>query len=530
MSNSEIYVDRLAKHYRVHQKETGLGGSLWALLWRRHETIRAVDDISFQIEKGEVVGFLGPNGAGKTTTLKVLAGLLYPTAGAVSICGFVPFERRYELLRRITLVMGQKHQLLWDLPALESFEVNRAIYEIPLLEYRATLRELTTLLEIEPVLRKQVRKLSLGERMKCELAAALLHRPSVLFLDEPTIGLDVTMQARMREFLIEYNRSHGATILLTSHYMADVTALCRRVVMIDHGKLVYDGDLDALMERVAPYKQIHIVSRKPLDAVELASFAEIRSLDTWEATLVVPRDRASDVIGRLFRTFTDRGCDDRGSRGGRDRQPDLHRKNPFVTDLSKFTAEFRACWHLAIEYRIVLFIWMLSMVLPLVMMAAWLSIARDGSVGSFGPTEFVAYYVGAIVVRNLTGVWIIWELDADIRKGELSFKLLKPMNPIIHYMAQSLASKPIRGGIMIPILAVTAWMVSDVDFATSPVMILMLVLALAGTWALLFLIQYTIGLLGFWITHSLALNDAWFGFYSLLSGYLIPLELFSSFS
>jgi len=300
---SQISVSHLSKFYEVHQKEPGFLGSLRAFFRRRYQTVRAVDDISFEIGEGEVVGFLGPNGAGKTTTLKVLSGLLYPTSGDITVCGFRSFDRQNEFLRQITLVMGQKNQLIWDLPALESFEVNRAIYEIPRGDYQAVLKELTDLLELEPVLGKQVRKLSLGERMKCELAAALLHRPRVLFLDEPTIGLDVTMQARVREFLAEYNRRHGATTLLTSHYMADVVALCKRIFVIDRGHLVYDGELDALVERVSPFKYVRIVTQRPLDAASLARFGEVRSVDSFEATLIVPRDRTSAVAAQLFQSF-----------------------------------------------------------------------------------------------------------------------------------------------------------------------------------------------------------------------------------
>ncbi len=301
--SSQISVSHLSKFYEVHHKEPGFLGSLRAFIWRRYQTVRAVDDISFEIGEGEVVGFLGPNGAGKTTTLKVLSGLLYPTAGDVTVCGFRSFDRQNEFLRQITLVMGQKNQLIWDLPALESFEVNRVIYEIPRADYQAVLKELTDLLDLEPVLGKQVRKLSLGERMKCELAAALLHRPRVLFLDEPTIGLDVTMQARVREFLTEYNRRHGATILLTSHYMADVVALCKRILVIDRGHLVYDGELDALVERVSPFKYVRIVTQRPLDAASLARFGEVRSVDSFEATLIVPRDRTSAVAAQLFQSL-----------------------------------------------------------------------------------------------------------------------------------------------------------------------------------------------------------------------------------
>lgn len=301
--NADISVTRLCKYYRVHHKEPGFAGSLRSFFARRYETVRAVDDISFEIRSGEIVGFLGPNGAGKTTTLKVLSGLLYPTTGDISVGGHRSYERKDQFLRGITLVMGQKNQLIWDLPALESFEINRAIFDISRSDYLAVLKELTDLLDLDPVLKKQVRKLSLGERMKCELAAALLHRPKVLFLDEPTIGLDVTMQGRMREFLAEYNKRHGATILLTSHYMADVTALCRRILVIDHGHLIYDGAIDALVERVAPYKHVRIVTRRPIIAGELERFGEVLSMDTLEATLVVPRDHTSGVAAELLKAL-----------------------------------------------------------------------------------------------------------------------------------------------------------------------------------------------------------------------------------
>jgi ABC-2 type transport system ATP-binding protein len=296
----QISVHELSKFYQVHQKQPGFRGSIKAFFSRTYETVRAVEQLSFDIDEGEIVGFLGPNGAGKTTALKVLSGLLYPTAGDVRVCGFKPFERRPEFLRQITLVMGQKNQLIWDLPASESFLVNRAVYELSHSAYDDALRELTDLLDLGPVLNKQVRKLSLGERMKCELAAALLHRPKVLFLDEPTIGLDVTMQARVREFLGEYNRRHGATILLTSHYMADVVALCRRVFIIDHGKLLYDGDLNALVERISPVKYIRLVMEHPVTEEQLSRFGEVRALDSLKATLAVPRERTSTIAAELF--------------------------------------------------------------------------------------------------------------------------------------------------------------------------------------------------------------------------------------
>src|SRR5512139_264849 len=253
---AQIAVEQLYKTYQVHQKEPGFVGSLKSFVHRRYFQVKAVDGVSFGIESGEMVGFLGPNGAGKTTTLKVLSGLLFPTQGRAAVLGFTPYERRPAYLKQFTLVMGQKNQLIWDLPAIETFLVNKAIYELATPDYAATLKELDELLDLQPLLKKQVRKLSLGERMKCELAAALLHRPRVLFLDEPTIGLDVNMQASVRQFAKAYNERHGATVLLTSHYMDDVLALCPRVIVIDRGRLIYDGDLRRLSREVRPEKRV----------------------------------------------------------------------------------------------------------------------------------------------------------------------------------------------------------------------------------------------------------------------------------
>jgi ABC-2 type transport system ATP-binding protein len=230
-----------------------------SLVNRRWRQVRAVDGVSFELEPGEVVGFLGPNGAGKTTTLKMLSGLLHPTGGEVRVLGHVPWKREREYLRRITLVMGNRNQLQWDLPALDSFELNRAIYRLPREQFTETRDELIELLDIGDLVRKPVRQLSLGERMKVEVVGSLLHLPQVLFLDEPTIGLDVTMQKRIRNFVAAYNERYGATVLLTSHYMADVEALCKRVIVIHHGKLLFDGKLDALADRFAATKTIEAV-------------------------------------------------------------------------------------------------------------------------------------------------------------------------------------------------------------------------------------------------------------------------------
>jgi ABC-2 type transport system ATP-binding protein len=258
-----ILVDHLTKTYQVPEREGGFGAAVRSFFKRKYRDVQAVQQVSFTIEPGEVVGFLGPNGAGKTTTLKMLSGLLHPNGGRAEVLGATPWERKTAFLQAITLVMGQRSRLSWDIPAADSFLLNQAIYRIPDEEYKATLKELDELLELSPVLKKPVRNLSLGERMKCELAAGLLHRPKVLFLDEPTIGLDITAQARIREFLGEYNRRNGATILLTSHYMADVVALCERIIIIHHGQIKYDGGISDLSRRIAPFKLIGVALGAP---------------------------------------------------------------------------------------------------------------------------------------------------------------------------------------------------------------------------------------------------------------------------
>lgn len=262
MTNA-IVVDHLSKTYQVSEREGGFGAAVRGFFRRKFNNVLAVQQVSFNIEPGEIVGFLGPNGAGKTTTLKMLSGLLHPTSGSARVLDFIPWERKREYLQSMTLVMGQRSRLSWDIPAADSFLLNQAIYRIPDAEYQHSVKELDELLELSPILKKPVRNLSLGERMKVELAAGLLHRPKVLFLDEPTIGLDISAQARIRDFLREYNRRTGATILLTSHYMADVTALCERIIIIHHGQLRYDGGLTDLSKRIAPFKLIGVILGDP---------------------------------------------------------------------------------------------------------------------------------------------------------------------------------------------------------------------------------------------------------------------------
>ena len=293
-----VHIKDLHKVYVVSEQEVGTRAALQSLVHRRKLEISAVDGISFDLAPGEIVGFLGPNGAGKTTTLKMLSGLLHPSAGELTVLGHVPWKREKSFLRQITLVMGQRNQLVWDISALHSFELNRAIYRIPAEDYRRMLGELTELLELGPLLHKPVRNLSLGERMKCEIAAALLHRPGVVFLDEPTIGLDVTMQRRVRSFITEYNRRFGATVLLTSHYMADVEALCRRVIVIHHGRLLFDGDLSILVQKFTTHKTI-IVQVGDCQA-DLHSYGEVVSCAEGRFTLRVPKAETAHVTERLL--------------------------------------------------------------------------------------------------------------------------------------------------------------------------------------------------------------------------------------
>jgi len=299
-----ISVSHLSKYYKVHQKEPGFVGSLKSLVSRRYFDSKAVDDVSFTINEGELIGFIGPNGAGKTTTLKCLSGLLYPTSGKVDVLGYTPFARKNVFLKQISLVMGQKNQLWWDLPASDSFLLNKEIYEISDKDYNQTLDELTTLLDVKSVLDIQVRKLSLGQRMKCELIAALLHRPRVLFLDEPTIGLDVVMQQKLRDFVKEYNKRYNATILLTSHYMKDVEQLCERVIIIDHGKVLYDGALSDIVKKYAKYKTISVVFEKEIERSKFEKLGKVIGVEGTKVLLSVPREASSKVAAKLLDTFT----------------------------------------------------------------------------------------------------------------------------------------------------------------------------------------------------------------------------------
>jgi ABC-2 type transport system ATP-binding protein len=304
---SMISVDHLSKVYPVAVKEPGLAGTLRHFFRRTYRMVEAVREVSFQIEPGEVVGFLGPNGAGKTTTLKMLTGLIHPSAGQVCVAGHVPYRRESAFLRKITLVMGQKQQLIWDLPALDSLSINAAIYGLSEREWHDRVGELAELLALQDKLTQPVRKLSLGERMKAELLAALLHRPSVLFLDEPTLGLDVNAQVSVREFLKEYNQRYGATVLLTSHYMADITALCDRVLLIYSGQLIYDGNLEQLLDRFAPYREVQVELANPAGTgcpaevrQKLETFGEIEDITGCMVRLIIRREDLTQAVTRIL--------------------------------------------------------------------------------------------------------------------------------------------------------------------------------------------------------------------------------------
>jgi ABC-2 type transport system ATP-binding protein len=298
-----ISVRDLRKDYRSFQRPPGVAAAFRALFKRTYKSVHAVDGISFEIGDGERVGFLGPNGAGKTTTLKILAGLLHPTSGDARVDGHVPQKREDAFLKKIMLVMGQKQQLLWDLPPTETFELNRAIYDVPRAQFVETMKELVELLEIGDVVSKPARTLSLGERMKCELAAALVHRPKVLFLDEPTIGLDVSMQATMRAFIKQYNERWNATLILTSHYMDDVAALCPRVIVIDKGKLSFDGALDDLVLKTKPEKRLILRFSKDVARKDLEAFGKVVACERESATLQIDQDHVSEVVTRALSTL-----------------------------------------------------------------------------------------------------------------------------------------------------------------------------------------------------------------------------------
>ncbi|PIZ47110.1 ABC transporter [candidate division WWE3 bacterium CG_4_10_14_0_2_um_filter_41_14] len=284
-----ITVTNVSKTFMVHKREPGLTKSLKALFKRTYTPIDAVKNINFSIEQGEIVGFIGPNGAGKTTTLKMLSGLLFPTNGTLSVAGYTPYERDHDFLKKISLVMGQKNQLFWDLPAVDTFTLQKQLYGISDDQYEANLDVLVDMLDARDFIQQQVRKLSLGQRMKCELIAALIYNPSIVFLDEPTIGLDVVTQKKLRSFIKNYNKQYNATIILTSHYMADVQELCERVIVINNGSLGYDGSLADLVHTYASHKTITLVFDTEVEEQQLYKYGTILSYSPLKTVFSVPR-------------------------------------------------------------------------------------------------------------------------------------------------------------------------------------------------------------------------------------------------
>ncbi len=305
MTNPQIQVTHLTKTYQVPVRGAGLRSAIHSFVRRAYETVEAVRDLSFSIESGEIVGFIGPNGAGKTTTLKMLSGLLHPTSGEAQVAGYTPWERQADFLCTISMVLGNKSQMLWDIPPLDTYRVLGEIYHLAPAEFQRTLDELADLLDMRELLPKPVRNLSLGERMKCELVAGLLHHPQVIFLDEPTLGLDISMQSRLRRFVLDYNQRYGATVILTSHYMADVVALCSRVILIHHGRLLYDGALNKLAERLAPFKLIRVglSADRVLPNAALPSGVEVLQREEDRLELRAPRSDTPAIMAQLLNTL-----------------------------------------------------------------------------------------------------------------------------------------------------------------------------------------------------------------------------------
>ena len=555
-SSAAVHVADLRKIFSVPVREAGLVAAAKSLVKRESREIKAVDGVGFDIEPGEVVGFLGPNGAGKTTTLKMLSGLLYPTSGEALVLGHVPSKREREFLRRITMVMGNRNQLQWDLPALDSFELIRAIYRLPADDFTKTRDEFIELLELGPLVNKPVRNLSLGERMKMEFVAALLHRPVVLFLDEPTLGLDITMQKRIRSFVAEYNRRYGATVLLTSHYMADVQALCKRVIVIHHGRMLFDGALTELASRFNATKTIGVLlrdgDRRPVGLrrghgvrgrPRAASGRPRRCARRRDAAPARPAGRRPDDRGsadrrrhreRLRDRATGRWHGGRGTHGSRlvvtAVASPAPRRGPIAWARGWFdiyTTSMRIAVVTQFQYRVANYFYMIGMVAePVIYLVVWSTVAvqQGGEVGGFTPGEFAAYYIVWTLVRNMNIALTPWAWEERIKQGELSGMLLKPMHPI-HFDLAFLAGWKVVVIILWLPLAAFLSLLFNPTFNAGLADIAVFFVAIWGAYVIRSLELWTLGLVTFWTTRVGPVFDVFFTAELLLSGRLVPLAL-----
>ena len=451
---------------------------------------------------------------------------------------FVPQQRDPRFLQLITLVMGQKQQLLWDLPPAETYAMNRAIYDLPRAQADETQKTLVELLDIGDLIGKPTRQLSLGERMKCELVAALLHRPRVLFLDEPTIGLDVSMQAKMREFIRDYNQRFGAAVLLTSHYMDDVTALCPRVIVIDHGHLIYDGDLQELVRRVRPDKRVSIRLSAPIERAQLDKLGVVVSADAAQVVLSVPAVKVNVVVRDALATLpvVDLTIEDppleEVMREMFSAQREARATERCRDASAARSAPTRRCcaWGCPRSSPTAPSSWSGSSP-PTCRSSCWRSGTRsraDGAVGRFDQKEFTAYYLAVQAVRLLTSTWVVWQMSMEIRDGTLSAKLLRPVHPLFAYSAEHLAAVPLRALVVSPIVAILVYTAGDRLAIHDPALLAIFLASLLGAWLLIFFTMVLLGALAFYMESALGLFELWLGIHAIFSGYLIPLEVLPS--
>ena len=526
-TGSAIEVRDLRKTFVIPEREAGLTASLRSLVRRKTRQVQAVDGVSFDLAPGEVVGFLGPNGAGKTTTIKMLSGLLYPTSGEGRVLGFVPERREKAFLRQITLVMGNRNQLQWDIPALDSFELHRAIYRIPRPEFVRMRDEFIELLEVGSLVKKPVRNLSLGERMKMEIIGALLHTPRVLFLDEPTIGLDVTMQARIRTFIAEYNRRYGATVLLTSHYMADVEALCKRVIVIHHGQILFDGSLEHPDPRFSAYKTIG-VRFEVRRAFDLDATARSPGAKPTVIMLRVAKERHRPRHGPL----AGRSAGHRSHGGGaahrrRDQECVRARAAGMSAYLDFYWTSMKLAIAVQLQYRVSNYFYMIGMVAePVIYLVVWSTIARTHG-GSSGGLH------GRTVCR------LLHRLDPrpqyEYRLYPVWLGVPDPRRPVLGPPAEAAPSDPLRSGLLRrleirrhPPLAPDRRDLTLIFHPTiSPPRSTFVVFAVAiwGGYLIRSMLLWVLGLVTFWTTRVGAIFQLYFAAELVLSGRLVPLSL-----